>query len=102
MANHAYVVPKQMPPVEQIDRDVREICARKFPMFTLEFNPEQPGWDLSYKNDGYIGLVFWISDIGNPDTFDEATETWGERWPCIEFRHGHGEHVWLWWVEYEI
>jgi len=83
MSNHACVIPKKMPSIEQIDKDVHEIVSRKFPQFTLEFDGEK-FWELTH-DPGYI-LTFWCS------------ETDGEQY--IEFRHAH--QAIMWWIEYEI
>jgi hypothetical protein len=99
MANHIFVIPKKMPTAEQVDKDAREICARKFPQLTLHFKQEEGSWLLQYKDDPYIGLIFWISKWGDPKTWNEKSKTCSRVLPCIEFRHRTG---WLWWVEYEI
>lgn len=109
MANHAYVIPKgKMPSPEQINQDAQEIVKRKFPQFTLTFQPpEQVGkdgvhWHLHAEpDDGYLGLIFWLGEYGDPATYNEEDGTWGRMLPCIEFRHGHAFRF-LWWVEYEI
>lgn len=100
MANHAYVIPKKMPTRKQIDTDAREIVTRKFPMFDLHYDGKK-NWHLQYKDDGYIGLIFWIDKYGLIETWTPETEECKVYRPCIEFRHGHSRPF-MWWVEYEI
>lgn len=109
MANHAYVIPKgKMPTADQINKDAQEIVRRKFPQFVLDYIPPdeikggEANWHLhSVPDDGYLGMIFWIDEYGDPESFDEKTETWSRMLPCIEFRHGHA-YRFMWWVEYEI
>lgn len=90
MANHAFVIPRKLPPAEQIDQDVREIVQRQFPQLTVDFSPEEKSWLVSYNNDGHLALTFWIG------------KSYRAKKPnCIEFRHGHGYNC-LWWIENQI
>lgn len=91
MANHAHVVPKgKMPTAEQINKDAQEIVRRKFPMFVLDFESTEgeKNWYLKHEpEDGYLGLVFWIDETGDPSSWSELTEEFSRMMPCIEFRH---------------
>ena len=93
MANSGYVVfQKEIPSLEQIKEDVKEIL-KKFPNHTITFTQDEDSWSkegtwvVSFKENDYLSLVFWISKFKNKK--------------CIEFRHGHSSSF-SWWVEAEL
>lgn len=112
MANHARIFRDKdsIPPVEQIRKDVEEIVKRKFPLYRIEFNPENNMWWVGYgpMGESFNCLTFWL-DVTKvrptkPVSKDFDWDDWcenGPEVPCIEFRHGHS-YQFLWWVEDEI
>jgi hypothetical protein len=99
MANHAYVVPEQLPSIETIDADIRAIVGNKFPMFQVEHNPDQDLWWINLNGDANFSLQCWIGE--HWEDYDEKTDDCKTKIPCIEFRHGHCCQM-LWWIEDEI
>lgn len=108
--NSAYVFPKKFPTSAQIDADVREIVARKFPEFVVHFHEKEVAWTVQYKKAAYkvattrqIGFLRY--DAANPGLIEYLClilrlSKWNRR-KCIEFQHGHSYDI-LWWLEYEI
>lgn len=90
--NHAYVVPKVMPTVEQIDAVAREFVAERFPQFELTLSDDDgPTWFVHLRENESVRLIFWMGKY-----LEENASH-----PCIEFRHGHS-YDFLWWIEREI
>jgi hypothetical protein len=124
MANHAYVIPPEMPTFDQVDKIVRRVVAEKFPMLVVEaypdkayferIRPELKGYWFVYhpENRDYFALEFWFgSNLLELDCSDIPHVSLGqerigaavdmERAFAVEFRHGHSYDI-LWWIEYEI
>lgn len=122
MANHAYVYGGNIPSNEEVDAVVREVVDKKFPMLQVDFHPDKAWqevkgyWLIHRKAEQepiYDAIEFWRSKHRPcPELYGENTDEWEDSdwsaWEssqgevdCLEFRHGHGSHIW-WWLEYEI
>lgn len=90
MANHAYLYPKFMPPLEEIYKNVSRIVRKKFLGLSVKCSILERRINVFQAYEGGVessGIEFWLSEKDGR--------------PCIEFRHSHDGRFW-WWVEYEI
>jgi len=84
MSNHGFIYGKNLPSVQQIDKDVREIM-QKFPEFTVTLHDDTQCWIVEYES---LRMCFWYKRF--------------RKVPCLEFRHSYSGMPFMWWIEYEI
>ena len=111
MANHAKVCTGKTLNPDEINKIVQDLNKEKLGgIFNIEYEVNAPGgyanhqWFLSYKDDDYLAMVFWLSDdvaygeYKNGEWIDFDDKKILSKQSCIEFRHGHSFRF-MWWVE---
>lgn len=105
MANHAKVCTGKTLDALEINDIIIKLNQEKLAgVFDVSFNVEEYYWSVSYKDDGFLAIEFWLSD--EDEWGSEVDGKWIEyeepkilsKNSCIEFRHGHSFQF-LWWFE---
>lgn len=93
MANHAYLIKKRMPPLQQVVIDMLDIQSSRFPNFSLTHDGS--GYiSLGHPFDYNLEVHLWYQTSNYIDTKEPSR-------PCLNFRHGHSYDC-LWWIEETI